>query len=111
MNEIMDKLSELSAAQREMLTNQSNQQKLLEKHGQLLEKQGEVLLRNTITVETHEKRSTALEKEIRRLDIDVEGIKTEVTSVKAVWKAAGWVVGILGTIGSALVGIYELFRK
>jgi hypothetical protein len=38
-------------------------------------------------------------------------IQKEVTSVKAVWKAAGWVVGILGTLGSALVGIYELFRK
>lgn len=111
--EILEKLSELNASQREMLANQANQQKLLEKHSELLERQGETLLRNTITVEDHKRRSDLLEAEQKIVREEIASINAHVNRVKGVITAGQWAGGIIGTLatlGSIIWGAFQLFK-
>lgn len=105
MDPVIEKLSEVSEKQAEILANQLNQQKILEKHSDLLEKQGETLLRNTLTVEEHHRRSTLLEKEVKRLDNDVRKIQDKVENVKGIGKLVMW----LGYLAMAMPLLYGLF--
>lgn len=110
MNDVLEKLAELSATQREILTNQSIQQKQLDNQAGLLQTQSETLLRNTLTVEEHHKRSTLLEQEVKRLDTAFDDVKMDISNTKAVWKAYMWMFGTVGGFIAAAAGLYEIFH-
>ena len=104
-DEILKKLSEISENQQKMIVVQESQEKLLEKHTETLEKQGEVLLRNTITVEEHHRRSLALEAQMEQLEKEVRHIENHVSQMEGVgnfFKVVGWVVGAILGIGGVL---------
>lgn len=108
MQEVLDKLSEISASQREMNVILKTQGKTLEKHANLLELQQETLIRNTITVEEHHKRSIALENRQKELEAEIEPIRDHVISVQAVFKAMKWFGIFFGAVLSA-ASVYRLF--
>jgi len=108
MNEekILTKIEDLKVAQAEIITNQKQHSTILTRHSDLLEKQGEVLLRNTITVEEHHKRSTMLEEQMKTLRKELDEVKSSVSNAKTSAKAisgafeviakyAGWGVAVV----------------
>ncbi len=110
-NEILERLATVA----EKLDNQS---KLLDKHSSILEEHGRVLLRNTITVEEHHKRSTSLEVRQDALEIKVEVIKDEVSTSKSnkqylkdFFITVGQIAVGIPAIGGALWGLYQLLQK
>lgn len=101
-----------------IMTNQDNQQKKQDEHSGLLRTQGETLLRNTITVEEHHKRSTQLEHRQDRVEADVEILKTILATsqsnkqyLKDFFITLGYVVAGLPAIGGVLWGLYEIVKK
>jgi len=118
MEEIKKYLIEIREAQVMMSVKQDRNTALLNKHAELLDKsreeqvrQNETLLRNTITVEEHHRRSLALEKQIARVETEIEPIKAHVqqlTGVGKFFRMVGYVAGaIAGTIG--LVKLLSIF--
>lgn len=106
---ILSKIEDLKVAQAEIITYQKQHAKDLTRHADLLEKQQELLLRNTITVEEHHKRSTALEESFKLLKAEVDKVKGDVTGAKTSAKAisgafeiiakyAGWGVAAIGVL-------------
>lgn len=124
--EITTILLEMSANQREYLVSQNNQQKALDRVFETLEKTNETLLRNTITVEEHHKRSNLLEQELRRIDAkvseeDIQHLKAQAEAVEHtrnlfkslqyLAKIVGWIIGGLSTLGGMLWGLYQIAQK
>jgi hypothetical protein len=107
-------LSKLAA----IITNQDNQQKILDQHSKLLKSQGETLLRNTITVEEHHKRSTNLEMRQDRLESELLLLKSDVATAKSnkqylknFFLTVGYFAAGLPAIGGVLWGAYQILKK
>lgn len=110
MSEVIEKLLEIQASQREMMANQQNQKEILDKHTIILEKQQETLIRNTITVETHERRSTALEARLKHIEEEeLEPIKDHVKAVQVLINALKWIGAFAGFILTC-IGVYQFFK-
>jgi hypothetical protein len=115
--ELLEKLAEVTVTQREILTNQGHVQKLLDKHTEILEEQGKTLIRNTITVEEHHRRSLYLEEEQKALKAEVHSLKTTVETensnrafLKSIVISAGYVFTAIGAAGGVLWGIYNFLK-
>jgi len=114
----MSSNSEILAKLATVITNQENQEKVLNKHSDLLEDQGKVLLRNTITVEEHHKRSTHLELRQEALETEVQSLKAEVATAKSnkaylkdFFVTVGYIAAGLPAIGGVIWGLYQLAQK
>lgn len=107
MDPIFEKLSELAINQREMSTTLAGQQRAIEKHSDLLEKNNETLLRNTITVEDHARRSDLLEQEQKGIKSELDEIKQHVDFVKGV----GYFIKWTGIAVGAMASIYAFIRN
>ena len=99
-DEILEKLTDIIATQR-------FHSDILDKHTTILEKQGETLLKNTIIVEEHQRRSIALEAEVKRLDKDATIYKAQKLAVSKMWS----IVVMVTAIGSSVVGILWTIYK
>ena len=103
MSDVLVKLAEISTVQKQ-------QTEVLDKHSEMLEKQNEILLRNTITVEEHHRRSLFLEAEQAKLEAQIEPIKAHVEQMKGIGKFIKWVstvVGLLTLLGGAVLGFIK----
>lgn len=106
MDQVMEQLKDLAVTQSKILANQDNQQNLLEKHSGMLDRQNDILLRNTITVELHEKRSTALEA---ALEIE----RTKINNLTLTTNSLSGLPTLIKTISLLLaiaVTIYQMFK-
>lgn len=81
------------------------------------EKQNETLLRNTITVEEHHKRSLNLEKKMDSLEFqvkqDLRSIENEIEPIRLHIKGIGFLVKLIrymGYIAGALLSIFGLIK-
>ena len=114
----MSSNSEILAKLATVITNQENQEKVLNKHAQLLEEQGKTLLRNTITVEEHHRRSTQLEMRQDSLEAEVNTLKSDFSTsksnkayLKEFFVTVGYIAAGLPAIGGVLWGLYQLAQK
>jgi len=107
--EILERLSEIKQLHVELTVIQKAQTKLLEKHSEILESQKETLLRNTITVEEHHKRSLFLESKIDELEDEIEPLKAHLAGGTAIVGFIRLGTFILGGILSAF-GIYNIIK-
>jgi hypothetical protein len=110
MDPIIDRLTELSVDQKEILVRLDAAQKMLDKHADLLEKHNETLLRNTITVEEHHRRSLMLEEAQKALELKVTEAEDHVAEVKVLGKWARWAALALPAI-SAIYAILTAFWR
>lgn len=104
MSDILIKLAEISAVQKQ-------QTEALEKYAEIQTKQNEILLRNTITVEEHHKRSLYLEAEQQKLEAQIEPIKAHVEQIRGIGNFIKWsssIVGLLVTLGGVIWGAIKL---
>jgi hypothetical protein len=112
MDEILKKLAKIENGQLSIDITLKAQKETLDKHANLLMTQNETLLRNTLTVEEHHKRSLHLEKLQEKLQNEITPIKEHVTSVTAIFSFIKWTgitaAAILSTIG-ALTALTKLF--
>ena len=69
--------------------------------------QRETLDRNTQIVDEHQRRSTALEKEIRRIEDGLSEVQDHVTRVEGVGKFIRW-CGYLAAAGTSIFGFLKL---
>lgn len=90
----------------------------VETQGGMLLKQNETLIRNTITVEEHHKRSLYLEQQqdslIKRIDVLEDGVEAKQAVKHFVRDSVKWVgyVGIaVSSLGGVLTVIYQVFKK
>lgn len=116
--DVLEKLSEVTGTQREILVNQASQQKLLERHAEVLEEHGRVLLRNTITVEDHHRRSLYLEEEQKQLKAQVQMLKSTIETensnrafLKSVVISIGYMFTALGAVGGVLWAAYKFLKS
>ena len=102
-----DKLTTLALSQQAQLAD------TIKEHSKVLKEQNETLIRNTITIEEHDRRATAskekinkvsdeFEAEIKRLDAKVDQLETYVTELKGVGKMFKGVSFVLGLALAAL---------
>jgi len=91
----------------EVKANQAIHGQILDKHSDTLEKISETLLRNTVTVETHERRSTMLEAELKTIKADVDGFKAK----KIAWMSIGkGVVAVISAMGGIAYAVWYLIK-
>lgn len=109
-DKIMELLSEIKASVTELSANQKNNYRAIQDNTKLLKEQGETLLRNTITVEHHEKRSTLLEQELKSVREELEPIKEHVQQVSGAGKLIRWTGITVGAI-LALIGLITALQK
>ncbi len=105
--ELFDKISELSASQREMILLQKIHNESLDRHSRLLEDQGNTLSRLTATVEKHELRSTQLEERTDLLEHDLKPIQKHLSELAGMNKVLK-ILGILASIGAAIFTIAQI---
>lgn len=108
MNEVIEKLNQILVTQEKHSTLLSSQSQRLEKVEKTLEVQNATLLRNTVTVEQHEQRSTKLENWFKTfLERDFKPVETFMNNIKGMGifiSKAGVVVGILYTVYKFMTG-------
>ena len=92
--EILEKLMDIIATQR-------FHSEILDRHTTLLEKQGDTLIKNTTVVDEHQRRSLALESEVKRINVDVETYKARKLAISRLWS----IIAMIAAIGSSGVGI------
>lgn len=72
------------------------------------EEQNATLIRLTETVEYHVKRTDLLEKQVNKIENNVEEVEKHVLMVNGFLKGFGVLSAIVGTITAIGVGIYKL---
>lgn len=110
MNDISEKLNELSVQLSVVHTTLGFQAKSLDKLTENQEEANKILLRNTQTVEEHHRRSLLLEAEVKRVDAEVENINEHVIEVRGVIKFAKAAIVLLGGLYS-IIKILEYIGK
>lgn len=110
MDPIIEKLTEMAVSQKEILVRLDSYQKTLDKHTELLDKHNETLLRNTITVEEHHKRSLMLEEAQEQLRTDFKEVEDHVSEVKALGKIVRW-AAVVAPIVTAIGAIITMLIK
>lgn len=105
--ELFEKISELSASQREMIVLQKIHNESLEKHSRLLQDQGSTLNRLTTTVEKHEQRSLQLEDRTEIIEKEMKPIQKHLAELAGVNKVLR-ILGILASVGAAIFTIAQI---
>src|SRR5689334_22326864 len=103
MNDVLIKLAEISAVQK-------HQTEVLDKHSEMLANQNDILLRNTITVEEHHRRSLYLEAQQDKIEAELAPIKAHVEQIRGIGSFIKWcsvVVGLLVAVGGAVLGFIK----
>lgn len=117
-DQVLEKLGEVAITQAKILANQDNQQKILDKCTELLEEHSKILVRNTVTVEDHHKRSLHLENRQDEVEDRMEAIETSAKveeGKRSYLKELAGTIGIWATaitaVSGVLYGLYELAQK
>ena len=112
-NKILDMISDLKVSQAEIASNQKQHNVILARHTDLLEKQGEVLLRNTISVEDHDRRSQALEEQLNALRGEVYLVKTawesHIAKSKTISVFMEKMAAYAGWVAAVVVGFWQIY--
>ena len=98
-----DKLANLAMSQQAQLMD------MIKDHTKVLKEQSETLIRNTITVEEHGKRSTSLERDLEKvaadlstkvadLDKKVDKMEAYIIEVRGVGKFFKLLMGVMGFV-------------
>lgn len=103
----LQQLIDISSAQKELLTNQATQQKILEKNSELLEAQAATLLRNTLTLEEHHRRTSALEEVVELEKNKIATLEAKSQKFQGVIDVIKWLSGISG-VGTVA---YQILTK
>jgi predicted amino acid racemase len=112
---MQDKLLQIQETLTKLSVQQDAQSATIAKTLEGLEKlreeqisQNKVLLRNTITVEEHHRRSLMLEKKMDLLESEVKPIKNHVQNVIGVGQAIKWIAAVATAITAAAAAIKVL---
>lgn len=115
---MLEKLSEIAEGQVRIVANQDNDRKILEKHSEQLQEFSEILLRNTITVEDHKRRSLSLEKRQDKVEVRQDKVedylvkeKAKRQGIKEFFTLASYVFSGASAVGAALWGAYQFLKN
>lgn len=101
-NSYFEKLIEILATQKTIISNQESQGRVLDRHTEKLERHAEILERNTVIVDEHHKRSTMLEDRFSELKAEVDEISEKYKTIKNLAKFITWLGGFGGLIVASI---------
>lgn len=107
---ILEKLAEIQAACSELAANQKNNYLAIQEQGKTLKSQAEILLRNTITVEQHERRSTMIENELKAFQEEMRPVKDHVQQLQGAGQLVRWIGYTIGSI-LAVIGLFSALKN
>ena len=93
----------------EVKATQTIHGQILDKHSDSLDKMNAILLRNTVIVDEHQRRSTLLEEELRNVKSDVDSFKAKKVAWLSVGKVIAGVISVVGSLAYAAWYILKLF--
>lgn len=109
MDDLLSKLVEIEANQKDFGKALESQTTTLEKHNEILQEQKEILIKNTMILDEHQRRATSHEEEMKFIRLQIQPLRDDMIARKGASSQVSR-IGVILTAAFSAFGIIEIIK-